>query len=251
LKAATTASNTFTYLRENIGAVLDAGFEVVLVAATSDGTDVSFEIDPSSTAVDGLHYNLNGTSVTIAPGEFSAELPITIMPDNIEVGEKWTIVVNITSADVEIGEYSSATHNIAITCESDLAGAYDYITNDAYVTYQGITYGPYNGLTGSGVIAETSIAGNYTITDVSFGVFPYIWGDSEAVGPVLVDVCDELSFSGVDQYGDSYSFISAITVSQDQTSITFSWTNTFNDTGTTTITRTDGSTWPELTNSGM
>ena len=51
LSSASANSATFTYLRENNGATPSAGFFVNLLAASSSGVDVTFEIDASSTAV--------------------------------------------------------------------------------------------------------------------------------------------------------------------------------------------------------
>ncbi len=252
LDAATTVSGVrdYSYLRLNDGTTYSSGMNILLASAdNSSGVVVNFEIDPSSTAIEGIHYSSSGNSVTIAAGTFVGELPLTILADNINAGESFSIVVNLTSADVVVGERSSATHNIAISCTSDLAADYTFTTNSA-MTGPGGAGCCTNGLNGSGTITATPTSGTYTLTDVSFGVFPDLWSDSPASGPLLVDVCDQLSFSGADQYGDSYSFTSAISRSADGSSITFSWANTYGDGGTTTLTLTDG-TWPESINSGI
>jgi hypothetical protein len=194
LKSATpsSGSETFTYLRENVGAILDAGFEVVLTAATSNGADISFEIDPSSTAVDGLHYNLNGTSVVIDPGEFSAQLPITIMPDNIEAMEKWTIVVNITSASVDISdEYGSAEHTIQISCPPNIPlGTYTTVLPDPTEDPDNCQAFSYAG--DQVEVTYNEGTGLYTISDADIGYFA---GDY-VVPTDFKNVCDVLELQG-------------------------------------------------------
>ena len=194
LAAATLGNPTYTYLRENVGAELDAGFEVYLAATSSSGSvDVNFEIDASSTAVEGTHYNLNGTTATIASGEFVGELPITILPDNIEAGEQWTIVVNITSvtgADAN-PNYESATHTIQISCPPNIGiGNYTTVATgmpdpDGCSTgfaYDGdpvtVTYDPGTGL--------------YTVSDADIG---YFVGDY-TVPTNFENICDALTVSG-------------------------------------------------------
>lgn len=242
------ASKSYSYLRLNDGTTYSSGMLVSFVGTKNSGTTVSFEVDASSTAIEGVHYTTSGTSVTIPAGEFVAELPFTILADNIEAGESWTIVVNITDADVEVGSRASATHSIAIACPSDLAATYTF-TTDGYIGPAGTT--TQNGITGSGTITATPTSGVYTLTDYSFGVFPDMWGDSPAVGSLtLLDVCDELSFAGGDQYGDSYSFTSALVLSNGDATITFDWENTYGDGGTTSVTL-DSGTWPAAINSGL
>lgn len=194
LTASSANTATFTYLRENIGAELDAGFGVNLAAVSNtSGVDVSFEVDATSTAIAGTHYNASATSVTIPAGEFSANLPITILPDNIEAGEQWTIIVNITS--VTGGEvnpnYATATHTVQISCPPNI-GIGNYVTEvagisdpDACATgfaYAGdaitVTFDPGTGL--------------YTVSDADIGYFS---GDYTAAADVE-NICDALTITG-------------------------------------------------------
>lgn len=193
LAAASANNPTFTYLRENIGAELNAGFEVYLASTSSSGADISFEIDATSTAVAGTHYNLNGTSVSIASGEFSAELPITILPDNIEAGEQWTIVVNITSAtgaDVSTN-FASGTHTIQISCPPNI-GIGNYTTEVAGIPdpdgcATGFAYAG-NAVT----LTYDAGTGLYTISDADIGYFA---GDYTAATD-FENICDALTLQG-------------------------------------------------------
>lgn len=121
IDAATTPSNsrTFTYLREDVGATPSAGFNVNLAAVPqSEAIVVNFEILNESTAVEGLHYSVSGSSVTFAAGENVVELPININVDNINDAEVLSIVVRLTSVssgNATINEvYREGTHNIQI-----------------------------------------------------------------------------------------------------------------------------------------
>jgi hypothetical protein len=245
-----TGARNYSYLRLNNGTTYSSGMNVLRVSSSSkEAVTVNFTIDASSTAIEGVHYTVSGSTATIAAGEFLAELPITILADNIEAGESWSIDVTITDASIDVGARSSATHNVAIACPSDLAGTYTFVTNNGF-TGPGGPGCCFDGITGSGTITATPTGGTYTITDATFGVFPDLWNDSPASGPLLKDVCDQISFSGGDQYGDTYAILSAITRSVDGTSITFDWENTYGDGGTTTITL-DSGTWPAAINSGI
>lgn len=193
LTAATANSASFTYLRENNGAQPNAGFGVNLLGATSPGVDVTFEIDAASTAVEGVQYNLGGTSVTIPAGEYSAVLPITINPDNIEAGEQWTIIVNITgagSADVS-PNYATATHTVQISCPPNI-GVGTYTTAVAGIPDPD---GCATGFAYAGASVEVTYdagAGLYTISDADIGYFS---GDYTAPTD-FVNVCDVLTLQG-------------------------------------------------------
>lgn len=246
LDAATTPSGerSYAYLRLNDGTTYSSGMNVLLVSTSNrNGVTVNFTIDASSTAIEGVHYSVSGSSVTIPAGEFLGELPITILADNIEAGESWSIDVTITSADVEVGDRASASHNIAISCPSELDGTYDYSSTNLF-SPGGSAAGP---VTGSGTLGSTPTLGNYTVTDVSFGLFGEIWGDTPAVGPVLNDVCDAVQFSGTDQYGDSYTILT-MSRSMDGVDLTIDWENTFAEGATTVLSRTDAKTWPAAIN---
>ncbi|WP_421764471.1 hypothetical protein [Ekhidna sp.] len=193
LNAASAASGDFTYLRENIGAELDAGFVVTLTStANTGGVEVTFELDASSTATEGDQFNLNGTTVTIPAGEFTAPLPITVNPDNIEAGERWTIVVNLTGATgAELSpNFSTATHTVQISCPPNI-GIGNYVTATAGIPDPD---GCATGFAYSGeAVTVTYDAGTetYTVSDADIGYFS---GDYTAAAD-FVNICDRLTIS--------------------------------------------------------
>ena len=135
---------------------------------------------------------MNGTSVSIPSGEFSAELPITIIPDNIEAGEQWTIVVNITnagSADIS-PNYGTATHTIQISCPPNIGiGTYTTVASGIPDPDGCSTGFAYDGAT---VTVSVDANGLYTISDADIGYFS---GDYTAPTD-FVNVCDVLTLQG-------------------------------------------------------
>ncbi len=131
---------------------------------------------------------------------------------------------------------SNCQYAWGVVCNSNLGGAYTYSTSNMVrnnVPFPGT-------LNGSGTATEGS-EGSYTLTDFSFGTYAAMYADAPATGSLrLSDACDFLSFKGGDQYGLTYTI--AIT-SVSGNALTFIWTNTYGDAGTTTLTKTTG-TWP-------
>lgn len=104
---------------------------------------------------------------------------------------------------------------------------------------------PFETLAGSGVLTETGTPGQYTFTDFSFGILQEGYSAGDAAGPEIVDLCNPLTIVGGDQFGFTYSTTSPIVISEDGTSMTFSWINSYNMQATTTITL-DAGTWPNI-----
>ncbi len=149
LDAATTVtgSRLFTYLRVNDGQSVPSTFVVNLAAAQrGSATNFNFEIDvENSTAIENLHYVVNSTSGSIPANSSTAMLPIDILDDNIQAGEKLSIVIRLTSADIEINpNYTTATHEIEVTCPlGDLyLGDYALDNSGLEQPFGAATFGP-------------------------------------------------------------------------------------------------------------
>lgn len=123
LDAARTVTQTvpLSFLRQNDGINLPSGIKVNRVSASSsNAVNVTIAVDAASTAIEGLHYELNSSSVTIPAGEFTAVVDIDIIQDNIEAGEQLNLILEIVSADLPINkEVSKATHVLSVTCPVD------------------------------------------------------------------------------------------------------------------------------------
>ncbi|WP_299178005.1 hypothetical protein [uncultured Chryseobacterium sp.] len=128
---------------------------------------------------------------------------------------------------------------VNFACESMLAGTYEYSTVNYFTPDLG-TIGT-TPRTGTVTFTATSITGEYTITDASFGAYGG-WYGGVAANVRLRDQCNTLSFAGTNQYGDQHS-ISNVVVAGNK--LTFKWTTTYGEYGTTTLTKANGN-WPAL-----
>lgn len=125
----------------------------------------------------------------------------------------------------------------SVVCLSDLATDYTFVTTNITADVDVIPAS----VSGSGSWTEVANA-KYELTDYSFGVFPDAYGDDPAVGSLgLLDACDDITVTGADQYGDTYTYSFSDFAGP---TMTITWINTYGDGGTTVITRTDGTDWP-------
>lgn len=240
LDAATTVtgSKTYSYLRVDDGQAVPSGFIVTLGSAQlSNPVNFSFEIDVNnSTAIENLHYTVTGNSGTIAANSNTVELPIMIIDDNINPGEQLSIVVELTSADVDINpNYQTATHVVQVTCESSLGGTYTSTTT-------GTSTDPCcpDATTVTGEVTLTDEGGGvYTLSDWSAGLYLEWYGvygitASTDMSGRITDVCNTLSGS----FGEPFGTTTDVTGSVDPDTgvITYSWSNGYDDTATVTLT---------------
>lgn len=240
LDAATTTNQTqtFTYLRVNDGVNVPSGFQVNLASAPLDqATNITFEIvAATTTAIENVHYVVNSTSLTIPAGENIATLPIDIIDDGINAGEQLNLDIRLVSADVEIGNgFGQAIHTIQITCISDIAGTFSTSATGDVGDGSGGSAGTYGPITSSVTFAATSTDGVYDVSDLSFGMYAQIYGDNTPVTGRLQDVCDALSDLGdTDRFGDPFTVTGTRVAASGV--ITLTWSNTWGDTGTVTLT---------------
>ncbi len=203
---------------------------------------INIEVDPASTAVSGVHYSLATQTVTIPAGEFIATFDVKVLTGNIDPSETPDLMLLISSADgAEISSnYGDLTVAIRTICPSDLAGTYTVFYE--YLQTGDSEGGPNQTATNFVIAAadevkweETSGAANYLIDDMSFGMYPGLYGDAAPSGRIS-DSCNELTgdSANVDQYGDPFT-ISGV-VNEDGT-ISLSWSNTYGDGGDVILTK--------------
>jgi hypothetical protein len=149
-KAANLAS--FTNASMNLSAVADGQeyqFDVPMkvkgpsLANISSPVTATISVDPSSTAVEGVHFRLDQTTVTFDPNNNLLNLlPVTVLTAGIDapLAEAPKLVLNIsnvTGGDNVIANGKTVTLNLLYLCFSDLAG--DYVVSiqrsDNGVTY--------------------------------------------------------------------------------------------------------------------
>ncbi len=127
------------------------------------------------------------------------------------------------------------------SCSSDLGGTYQYSTTTMFTPEGGGISVP-GPVTGTVNFTPTAVNGEYSVSDASFGGYAAMGYGGVASNVKLKDACNKLSFVGKNQYGDDH-FISNVVVSGNQ--LTFKWSTTYGEYGTTTLTKTGGN-WPPL-----
>lgn len=234
-----------TFLRKNDGQAVDAGIRAMLIAAhKASPVNYTFEILPTSTAVAGQHYTVGSTTGSIPANSSFGNLPIQILPDNINPGEVWTLNLKLVSADLNLANSLVVSYKIQVSCPSSLAGMLDYVHSDYFCG--GPSY------TGTTELKAVS-ANTYTLTDFVFNAWEVCYGagnggaypTNPAVTLRIEDICGKISVSGTDQYGDTYTYTIKSIVGP---TLTIDWKNTYGEFGTVALTRQDGANWPPLRN---
>lgn len=192
-----------------------------------------------SDAVLGTDFTIVKGTDDVLAGEAKGDFVINVTPTAAIAGKH--AVFTLASSSLESASFKQkikVTFNAV--CPSQLQGDYTYSTVNYGVPGSGAQTTP---LTGTGSLT-VSAAGVYNITDAAFGVYQAMWSppDNIAVtGIKLVDSCDKLSFTGANVYGDTWAISNVIV---NGSNLTFDWITSYNEYGTTTLTRTDGSNWP-------
>lgn len=234
---------TQNFVRMNNAQTDQANLQINLVGAPqSTPVTVTIEADPASTAVKGVHYNLTSNTVTIPAGQVIAQLPVTVLTGNILPTETPNLVLNITSATgakVSVN-YKSLTFRIRVICPSNLVGSYN-------VFWRVLNLGDGSGgvaqtasnftIDGFSTIALTSTAtGVYSMSDMSFGMYPGIYKDSAPTG-TFTDRCNNLvgASTNRDRYNDPFTITGTSTPADGKIVIT--WSNTYGDGGTVELTK--------------
>lgn len=138
-----------------------------------------------------------------------------------------------------------------LICPSEMEGVFD-----ASTTGQGVWAGTpcsssWTGKVewineGNGVYNIRSFIEGDTLIDISMGSYFACYGataqSSFPNGDLkITDACGKLSYIGLSQWGEVYTF-NSITVNGNQ--LTIDWANSYGETAVTTLTRTDGKDWP-------
>lgn len=165
---------------------------------------------------------------------------ISILNDNLQEGDE-TFTLKIGDVNTSNAVLASSVLNFTIKdCFSNLAGTYQISTTNCSAPTGETAAGP---LTGTVTFTETS-SGLYTISDASFGGWIGLYGSGVATGVKLSDLCGTISFTGADQYNEVFTMTNLVI---NGSSLSFHWENDYGEFGDTTLTRTDGTNWPQLT----
>lgn len=249
----------------------------ILALENNEDISLGFTIDVAlgdiaSLDIIGLYTKLDGT---ILKGNFATgikELPYTVNFDqndiintfdglnatsDIQIGEKLTISAILTLKDGRVLKllnddgsinFTSKINNTNIyknfqvynvSCGSFLGGIYEYSTTNV-----GESGGYFTSDTFTGTVTFEDLGGGiYLISDATFGGYDVLYGDI-AKNVELQDICNQISFKGTNQYGDSFSMTNLIV---NGNKISFHWETSYGEYGDTTLTRTDNTDWPDLT----
>ncbi|HSM63904.1 MAG TPA: hypothetical protein VK833_08210, partial [Gillisia sp.] len=90
----------------------------------SQSVDVTVSVDPSSTATEGVEFNLLDNMVTIPAGETSASIQIEVLSGNLDTEDPKTLVLKIESSSLTISESSKTSVEIQAACPFDITGFY-------------------------------------------------------------------------------------------------------------------------------
>lgn len=190
------ASESFSYF-ENTGAQLNnINVEVVggALGFAQQDTNVSFEIDPSSTAVEGVEFSLpNGKNITIAANRDLVNFPISVNTGNLNPTEATFVTFNIVNNSSAIA--SPTKKSITI----NFVGCISQIQTGAYT---------YTRVGGSTAVPATGTA-NFTqvgVNKISFN-YPSATIGGQPIPIIISDVCGDLSFSSPVLAAIDYEFV--------------------------------------------
>lgn len=242
------------------GGDFNIGFSVDLAI----GKITSMDIVAFYTKVDGTIFKATiATNITSLPATFTLNRDDLFdafsnlnSSEDISTGDKLTISADITlkngtilkiinddgtnnfSTNIATSDLYKVFQTYNVSCASYLAGTYSFSTTNIGdgVNFTSDIY------TGS-VTFEDLGGGVYEISDASFGGYTALY-DETATGVELQDICNQISYNGVNQYGDSFTMTNLVV---NGNKITFHWETSYGEFGDTTLTRTDNTNWPDLT----
>lgn len=83
--------------------LVDGGTEIavqLIGEQRSDDLAVEYSVDPSSTAEEGVHYEIDTPSpVTIESGSSSANIVVTYIEDSVPEGDELELIINLDGTD--------------------------------------------------------------------------------------------------------------------------------------------------------
>nr|WP_321230962.1 hypothetical protein [uncultured Psychroserpens sp.] len=192
---------------------------------------ISFEVDQTSTAVEGTDFDFvnDSQSLTIAENREFAPLDINFYSENINIDNPKVLILNITSADnnaVVGSQFQTLTININGICFSNIGGMYNVTTTYGYHDFL-----PDFSTHNMDVEIEALGDGQYNVVDFSGGLYtvgPYV--GAYGTGPTSFDVeftenCGDISWDGqTDPWGAVIPLDGGInSVDSDTGVVTISW----------------------------
>lgn len=223
--------------------IAEDGVQLITYGVTNEVSGdhtVELVFDPAkSTAVLGTDFTIvEGTDV-LKSGSVLGDFKINVTP--AAAAAKKEAVFRLKSSTLKNGVFNQEVL-VKFACASALAGTYEYTTINYFSPDVGVVLT--TPLVGNVILGNTAVGSEYLISDASFGSYKAFYGGSSAATNVkLQDLCKQLSFVGTNQYGDTHTISN---VSVNGANLTFKWSTSYGEYGTTTLRRTDGSSWPAL-----
>ncbi|MCS5490248.1 DUF4843 domain-containing protein [Algoriphagus limi] len=185
---------------------LPNGFTVTQVRRTADQVDVvdiqvnrvstdasreitvSIGVDPASTAVQGVHVDFTGASVTIPAGQFVATFPVNVLTGNIDPSESPVLKLVMEAATgAEVSDnYGDLDVNINVICESNISTA-----SDTWTATSQSRFGTFTAEVT--VVPVDGAVGEYVVSDISAGLYA-AFGFSTTQQAIYGDNCNVLTF---------------------------------------------------------
>lgn len=193
-------TSQLVFLRDGSGPV-PAGITVQNIGSpSSGGVNFTITVNSSSTAIEGTHFTLDGNSGSIPAGNFEADLPITILPDNIEAGEVWTLDLNLSSSDADVAPFAeNFSYDLLITCENSIPIDRTWTAS----VLQG-AFGAFS--TRNDVTITDAGDGTLFVSDISAGVLPALGCCDADEGAFINNICDQITIARADPGTASFPY---------------------------------------------
>ena len=177
---------------------------------------------------------VSGESFTQSSAELFADVPVNgkvLTEDDLSAGDSWVLSYTMTMDNGTVLMIGDQT-TILFSCPSYLAGTYDAVGSGN----AGGGYGPFpnDDWDGTYEVTLTEVSmGVYEMSEMTAGFYPEFWG-GEPETNTLRDVCGNITIDNkTDQWGDTYT---ATVTNNGDGSFTVVWSNTYDDSGTYTLT---------------
>lgn len=221
----------------------DFDIKIGTMSPVSSATDIRVA-KISGNAIENQDYELlNNGVVQIPAGSNSGVIKLRVYGTGLSQTIAKTLVFDLISPSTAKANFNNTISLSLIQgCDSALEGTYQYSTINAFTPDGGGTSVP-GPLTGNVTFSRVG-DGLYQISDSSFGAFAQFPGYQPTSNGVRIeDFCGKLTFKTANQYGDTFSITNIVVAGN---KLTFRWSTSYGEVGTTTLTRTDGTNWPNL-----
>lgn len=183
-----TDNSQLVFLRDGSGPVA-SGITVDLIGAPqNEAINFSFTVDPSSTAIEGTHFTVDGSTGTIPANSLSGTVPITILPDNIDVEDNLTLTLNLSSDSGVAPFAETASFTVQVTCPNTIP-----LDRTWTITIIEGAFGAAS--TRNDVTITDAGDGTLLVSDITAGVLPAL-GCCDPDEPAnILNICDEITIA--------------------------------------------------------